>query len=419
VAVHPTNPLVVLAAGPWGLRRTADGGRTWVAIHGIVAPIAALAFDPHTPDVVYAGTELDGTYRSEDGGLYWRRINTGLPRDRLGNIAGAVALVVHPAEPNAVVAGTSRKGGIYRSLDKGNTWDFINQGLPPESTIISLALAPVAPTRLYALTSVGLFQSADAGTSWQKVEGTVPAGVHTLLVQPDSRDVLVALAPNGLYRSTNGGQSWVKLDTPDSATTLLTSFFVTTQEGLALVLASTGGAYWQSINPTVPDSPPVGVINGRYFEITGHTVQGPFFEYFQRHGGVERFGYPRTNALNEDGKVVQYFQRARLELVLEGDQTAVRQTPLGVQFGGQTGVAQATSIPVDPVFVSFYNRNNGPEAFGAPLTPGRDEKVPDGSTLRVQYFLYARLELHLGNTETPVQLGLIGDELLVQKGWLR
>jgi hypothetical protein len=50
-----------------------------------------------------------------------------------------------------------------------------------------------------------------------------------------------------------------------------------------------------------------------YFPETNHTVSHAFLDYFREHGGVDIFGYPRSEVLYEDGYIVQYFQRARME----------------------------------------------------------------------------------------------------------
>src|ERR671922_1884937 len=50
-----------------------------------------------------------------------------------------------------------------------------------------------------------------------------------------------------------------------------------------------------------------------YFVETGHNVRGGFLAYFNRAGGLDQFGFPRTEEFVEDGLTVQYFQRARFE----------------------------------------------------------------------------------------------------------
>ncbi len=59
--------------------------------------------------------------------------------------------------------------------------------------------------------------------------------------------------------------------------------------------------------PAVPDP------NRQYFPVTGHVVAYAFLDYFREKGGVDIFGYPRSELLYEDGYYVQYFQRARME----------------------------------------------------------------------------------------------------------
>lgn len=51
----------------------------------------------------------------------------------------------------------------------------------------------------------------------------------------------------------------------------------------------------------------------REFPETGHSVGGGFLRYWEKHGGLPVFGYPITGEFEEDGIVVQYFERARLE----------------------------------------------------------------------------------------------------------
>lgn len=50
-----------------------------------------------------------------------------------------------------------------------------------------------------------------------------------------------------------------------------------------------------------------------YFEITGHNLSQGFREYWQNNGGLANFGYPLSEEFFEDGKIVQYFERARFE----------------------------------------------------------------------------------------------------------
>jgi hypothetical protein len=164
----------------------------------------------------------------------------------------------------------------------------------------------------------------------------------------------------------------------------------------------------------------------RYFEETGHVVQGEFLEHFTRHGGVEVFGLPRTDELEEDGRTVQYFQRGRLESAPGG---GVSVAGLGARAAAARGILsrpEAQPVPgfesddarlyvpetghsVSGGFRAFYERH-GSDVVGYPLT---EELSEDGFT--VQYFERMVLEYLPGK---PVQATLLGDHLLREKGWL-
>jgi hypothetical protein len=51
----------------------------------------------------------------------------------------------------------------------------------------------------------------------------------------------------------------------------------------------------------------------RYYVVTGHTVCHAFLEFYDQNGGLNMFGYPITEFIKEGNRVVQYFQRGRME----------------------------------------------------------------------------------------------------------
>lgn len=86
--------------------------------------------------------------------------------------------------------------------------------------------------------------------------------------------------------------------------------------------------------PPIPSSQiPRGHPLRRYFPETGHTVSFAFLTFFNENGGLDNFGYPITEPLLENGLLVQYFQRARLEWHPERPSSDwVVVGALGVQF---------------------------------------------------------------------------------------
>ncbi len=427
VALHPTDMSAALAAGSLGLHRTVDGGAAWSHLPGIVAPVIAVAFKSGDAQTVFAGTELDGNYRSEDGGLYWSRINSGLPQDRLGNIVGAVALAADPVLSANLYAATTTAGGLYRSLDGGNSWQLSNSGLPAES-IRGLDITSRGEPRLYVATSSGLYLSTDRAAGWSRIGELPTDAAEKLLLEPGVLGALLLIAESAIYRSTNGGLTWVDLDLPAEMTPIRDAILTGDDRYTYLFVAGEGGPYWQRLTPASPQSPPQSEsVAELYVAVTGHTIREPFLSFFIANGGVARFGFPRTDALSEDGKTVQYFQRSRLEIVLEDDGERVVQSPLGRSLyadvdladlspQADTGSAQE-QFAVGREFANFYAGNNGLVSYGSPIAPAADEEQLNGVTLYTQYFEFARLEHHPGAAD-PILLGLIGDEYLMQKGWL-
>jgi len=69
-----------------------------------------------------------------------------------------------------------------------------------------------------------------------------------------------------------------------------------------------------------------------YFPATNHLIGTPFRTYWKNRGGLAIFGLPIGEAQLEDGRLVQYFERARFELhpELAGTAYEVQLGQLGV-----------------------------------------------------------------------------------------
>lgn len=176
-----------------------------------------------------------------------------------------------------------------------------------------------------------------------------------------------------------------------------------------------------------------------YFEETGHNVGYAFRRFFEAHGGVDTFGYPRTEEFDEDGRRVQYFQHARFEYYPEqaGTEREVQLAPLGAlvtqsqrpfptgepfESGPDRRFFPETGHGVHFALLKFFEAHGGVEMFGYPISGELQEAdhYRSGRVRTVQYFERARLEYYPEHAGTPqaVQLGALGDELLWQRGWL-
>lgn len=179
-----------------------------------------------------------------------------------------------------------------------------------------------------------------------------------------------------------------------------------------------------AIAPVASAQTPVPAVEFEYYNETGHNVTAPFLDFFKKTGGVERYGYPLTDAFadpNNGGLWVQYFQKARLEwhpgnpdpykiqLGLLGDQLSKREPPIPVTlippasdptcyYFGETGHT------VCHKFLDYWRTNGGLDQFGYPIT---ESKLENGRI--VQYFQRARLEWHPERPENQrIQLAALG-----------
>ena len=116
----PTGDLL-LGTEPAGLLRSSDSGETWTELTGFgalsetetwseygnrAAHVECVAFDAHDASRLYAGVEIGGAYRSDDGGETWFGVNDGVYDD-------IHDLVVDPRD-GSVVRGSCKRAKTYR-----------------------------------------------------------------------------------------------------------------------------------------------------------------------------------------------------------------------------------------------------------------------------------------------------------------
>lgn len=178
--------------------------------------------------------------------------------------------------------------------------------------------------------------------------------------------------------------------------------------------------------PTVQANTQAGV--PVYIGETGHTLAYNFREFFDRNGGLAIFGLPLTEVFIEDGRPVQYFERARFEWHAVFAQVqaghlghwAARShaghpafAPVSGAGPGQVFFA-STGHTLGGPFLNFWQQRGGLAVFGYPISePFEAYNSTDGRHYTVQYFERARFEYH---PELPpayqVSLGHLGREYL-------
>jgi photosystem II stability/assembly factor-like uncharacterized protein len=217
IAVDPGNPKhLLLGAAGGGIWESKDTGATWQPRSDQLPSLAigAIAFDPANPQKVYAGSGEGnfysnlgaGVFRSTDGGTNWTNQSPG---PLLG--VGFFDLVVDPANANIIYGATT--DGFFKSTNGGTSWSLKRPG-----SCWNISVHPNGgTTELLATFQDGLFGSADAGNSFQKVTlPSPPSGNWTRLAvdrvksSPDIAYVFGAVDTRP-YLARRTGTTWKKI----------------------------------------------------------------------------------------------------------------------------------------------------------------------------------------------------------------
>jgi hypothetical protein len=143
--------------------------------------VTGIAFHPRQQDLLYARTDVGGAYRWDGSVQRWVPITDWIGPEEV-NLAGIESLALDPSDPNRVylAAGTysHNRAAILRSSDRGKT--FNRTDVPFEmggnetgrSNGERLAVDPnLGEILFFGSRHDGLWRSSDRGSTWQKVEG--------------------------------------------------------------------------------------------------------------------------------------------------------------------------------------------------------------------------------------------------------
>lgn len=236
ILIDPRNSdrIFVAAEGPlWssggdrGAYKSTDGGKTWDAVLQIDKDtgVTDLEFDPSNPDIIYAaayqrrrhiwsllgGGPQSGIYKSIDNGDSWYQVKNGLPKGDVGKIG----LGVTPADATVVYAtieADDTEKGLYKSSDRGESWtkgsSYISGGTGPHY-YQEIEVSPEDPNLIYQM-DVFIHVSRDGGKRFDYLGNgrEKHSDNHALWIDPNNGSHLLAGTDAGLYESFDEGLHW-------------------------------------------------------------------------------------------------------------------------------------------------------------------------------------------------------------------
>jgi len=230
VRIHPGDPTLIYVAAQghaWapnpdrGVYRSSDAGKTWKRVLFVNDSTGAcdLSMDPTNPRTLYAafwqvvrrpwelvsGGAGSGLWRSLDGGDTWKKLAEGLPEGPLGRI-GVAASAARPGLVWAIVE--AKKGGLYRSDDRGDKWTWVSDDhfIRERPWYYTWVVAdPKNADRLW-LPNLRLYQSSDGGKSFAGMRAIWDH--HDLWIDPDDPNRMILGADGGAAVTFNGARTW-------------------------------------------------------------------------------------------------------------------------------------------------------------------------------------------------------------------
>lgn len=216
-----------------GVYRSTDGGGSWQRVLFVndTTGAADIAINPDNPDIIYAamwqryrnpryrqvGGYGSGIWRSIDGGDTWSRLSNGLPAPSQNT--GRIGLAVSPANSNYVYACyVNHPGdliGFWRSTDGGDSWSSRLQSPGPSNFsgfgwyFGRIWAHPTNYNTVY-FGDVGFWKSVDGGAHWSDYTGSMHVDMHALFQNPNNPNFMVNGNDGGIFISQNGGNSWAK-----------------------------------------------------------------------------------------------------------------------------------------------------------------------------------------------------------------
>jgi photosystem II stability/assembly factor-like uncharacterized protein len=253
-ALSPLQPSTMYTGGGFGsgiegplnetgVLKSIDDGASWTRINnGLTDPTIDFLFvDPNNSNVILAGTEFGGMFRTADGGQTWTNVSQSAPVSTIISIStgilagtgrgfelstdgGATWTLIHATNSAVrcmavgngnIIAGLEGGDVIYKSA-AGSTWPTVATN--PGFSVWDIAIDPGDPRFAFYIRAQGpgplaVQRTTDSGATWQTINAPTGIFSQAIAVRPSDRALMVA-GQGMFYKSFDEGNTWVQLSAP-------------------------------------------------------------------------------------------------------------------------------------------------------------------------------------------------------------
>src|SRR5207249_864400 len=198
-------------------REVGAGLRGGMGLHSI-------AIDATDPKKMQVGISVGGVYRTEDGGVTWVQDNkvNGAPSERPDVFYCIHKLLAHPEESGLRFMRVHEE--VYWRDPGETTWQFSTKGLPTNFGFAA-AMHPRDRSTAYVIPldgmkrtaspfGIGVYRTTDKGKTWDRLDKGLPEGAPMESVREGMHND--RLDPMGLYFGTANGDVWASKNEGES-----------------------------------------------------------------------------------------------------------------------------------------------------------------------------------------------------------
>ncbi len=296
IVLHPTNPDIVYVAamghlwGPneqRGLYKSTDGGKSWAKVLSVDADtgVVDVAMDPSDPNLLYAATYqrrrtafgFDGggpgsaLHKTTDAGRTWTKLTNGLPAGEWGRVGISIyrkdprivyVSVEQGLRYNASTVYEARKAGIYRSEDKGETWQHMSDWNPRPMYASQILVDPNDDQRVYMVNQYSV--SDDGGKTFTAPRQSLHGDDRIVWVDPRDSNHVMKGDDGGLGISYDRGLKWLYVT--DLPVSQLYRLAVDMREPYWICAGLQDNGGWCGPSATYSSQ---GILNEDWFRVTG------------------------------------------------------------------------------------------------------------------------------------------------------